>query len=65
MQLKVNHKYVLFVLSDFDWGGLSIRTGNDNVDFNEFMSIMTAKMTEPDTKEEIDKSWDLLKDGYA
>ncbi len=46
-------------------GFLSICTGNDNVDFNEFMSIMTAKMTEPDTKEEIDKSWDLLKDGYV
>ncbi len=36
--------------------------GTGTVDFNEFIDIITMRIAEPDTIEEMEKSWDALKD---
>merc|ERR1739848_871896 len=39
----------------------SSQSGQGNLDFNEFLEIMTAKMSEKDSKEQIQKAFQLFK----
>merc|ERR1719265_831885 len=47
------------LVSDLDKSGSS--SGQGQLDFNEFLEIMTAKMSEKDTKEQIQKAFQLFK----
>ncbi|KAJ3194016.1 hypothetical protein HK101_003652 [Irineochytrium annulatum] len=38
------------------------RTGSGTIDFNEFLELMTAKMAEKDSREEIHKAFRLFDD---
>ena len=44
------------MISDID------KDGNGNIDFNEFLEMMTAKMSERDSREEILKAFRLFDD---
>merc|ERR1711948_52576 len=47
------------LVSDLDKSGSSSNQGQ--LDFNEFLEIMTAKMSEKDSKEQIQKAFQLFK----
>merc|ERR1712176_1449204 len=47
------------LVSDLDKS--SSQSGQGNLDFNEFLEIMTAKMSEKDSKEQIQKAFQLFK----
>merc|ERR1712113_908310 len=47
------------LVSDLDKGSSS--SGQGQLDFNEFLEIMTAKMSEKDSKEQIQKAFQLFK----
>merc|ERR1711881_650293 len=51
------------LISDLDknGGGGSASAGQGQLDFNEFLEIMTAKMSEKDSKEQIQKAFLLFK----
>jgi len=44
------------IVAEFD------KQGTDKIDFNEFLAIIINRISEPDSLEEITKSWDALKD---
>merc|ERR1719265_2140702 len=47
------------LVSDLDKSGSS--SGQGQLDYNEFLEIMTAKMSEKDSKEQIQKAFQLFK----
>merc|ERR1712046_293444 len=47
------------LVSDLDKS--SSQSGQGQLDFNEFLEIMTAKMSEKDSKEQIQKAFQLFK----
>merc|ERR1712093_178682 len=51
------------LVSDLDksGGGSNNAAGQGQLDFNEFLEIMTAKMSEKDSKEQIQKAFQLFK----
>eukprot|EP00929_Paragymnodinium_shiwhaense_P003907 TRINITY_DN104621_c0_g1_i1.p1 TRINITY_DN104621_c0_g1~~TRINITY_DN104621_c0_g1_i1.p1 ORF type:complete len:169 (+),score=69.45 TRINITY_DN104621_c0_g1_i1:114-620(+) len=49
------------LVSDLDKGNNGGSSGQGMLDYNEFLEIMTAKMSEKDSKEQIQKAFQLFK----
>lgn len=37
--------------------------GSGTIDFNEFLAIITERIGEPDSPEEVERAWDAMKAG--